>query len=104
MPEVDERTTSYLTVAFKDKTGAAALPTAASYRIDCLTSGRVIRASTALAPSSSIEITLTPGDNTIQVPGNTLETRRVTVHAEYGAGDEINDQYDYDVVNLSHHP
>ena len=105
MPDVKERTTSYLTVVFKDKNGAAAVPTAVSYRVYRLTPGAAIRASTARTPASSSEITLTPADNAIQVVANNRETRRVTVHAEYGgAGDEVNDEYTYDVVNLSHHP
>jgi hypothetical protein len=104
MADVKERTTAYLTVTFKDKNGVAVAPNSASYRIDCLTSGQAVKAPTALAPASSIEITLTPADNAIRVATHVRETKRVTVSAIYGASDEVNDQYDYDVVNLSHHP
>lgn len=104
MPDVRERSTAYLTVSFRDKDGNLAAPTAANYRIDCVTTGAAIRGVTALTPASTIQITLTPADNAIVQTKDVRETRRVTVHAEYGAGDEVNDQYDYDVVNLSHHP
>ena len=100
----NERSTAWLTVSFKDKAGALAAPASANYRVDCLTTGTAIRAETALTPASSIEITLTPGDNAIVAAANVRETRRVTIKAAYGAADEIKDQYDYVVENLSHAP
>jgi hypothetical protein len=100
MQEVRERSTKYLTVEFLDKTGAPAVPSAVSYRVDCLTTGQQVRADTPLTPAASVEITLTPADNAI-LGGNVLETRRVTVVAQYGgAGDQAVDEYDYLVRNV----
>lgn len=99
MDQVNENSTAYLTVAFADKTGAPAVPSAATYRIDDVTNNRAIRATTSLTPAASIEITLAPTDNAIV--GTASETHRVTVTAQYGgAGDAVNSEYDYQVVNL----
>lgn len=97
---VNEKSSSYLTVAFFDKTGAAAIPASVTYRLDCLTTGAAILADTVLSPAASIEIAITPTQNAILADGNTTETKRVTVKATYGASDAINAQYDYLVANL----
>lgn len=102
MEQVNEESTAYLTVTFLDKDGNAAAPSSATYRIDCLTSGKAIRGVTALGAGSSVEVTLTPTDNAIQQVSSAKETRRVTIEALYGASDGINEEYDYEVVNLSH--
>lgn len=99
---VNEGTTAYLAVAFKDKAGAPATPTAVEYRIDCLTSSRSVRSLTTVAAAASIEITLEPIDNLIFDASSTIERRRVTVVARYGAGstDQVTGEHDYDVRNL----
>lgn len=99
MPSVNEKSTAYLTVTFKDKAGVQQVPASATYRIDCLTTGTAIKAETALTPAGSVEITLTPTDNRIIAAANVRESRRVTVNAVYGASDEVHDQFDYDVEN-----
>lgn len=101
MPSVNEKTTSYLTVTFKDKAGAQVAPASATYRIDCLTTGTAIKVETALAPAAQIEITITPTENRIVVAANARESRRVTVVGVYGAADQVTAHYDYDVENLS---
>lgn len=100
--EVKERTTTYLTATFKDKAGAAQAPATAKYRIDCLTTGVAIRAETALAPAGAVEITLTKDDTRIVNAQNVREIRRVTVMASYSATDEVNEEYDFDVLNLKY--
>lgn len=101
MPTINEKTTGYLTVTFKDKAGAQAVPASATYRIDCLTTGTAITPETALAPAAQIEIVITPTENRIVTAANARETRRVTVTGVYGAADQVTAQYDYDVENLS---
>lgn len=99
---VNEATTAYLTVTFLDKDGAQAAPSSVSYRIDCLTTGAAVRASTPVTPAASqVEITLDATDNAMQSTGNLTERRRVTVTASYGVGDQVQEQYDYLVKNLS---
>ncbi|OHD23484.1 MAG: hypothetical protein A2Y38_19115 [Spirochaetes bacterium GWB1_59_5] len=97
---VKEGSTAYLTATFKDKTGALAAPSTLSYRIDCLTTGQVVRDDMLLTPADTVEITLTPADMAILTAGNSRETKRVTVKAGYGANDAVNDEYELIVKNL----
>lgn len=100
MQTVNEGSTAYLTITFKDKTGTPQVPSSITYRIDCMTSGLQVLADTPVTPASSVEITLTPSQNAMLVSGNVRETKRVTVKTLYGISDALNDQYDYQVINL----
>ena len=104
MQEVPERTTSYLTVTFKDKTGAQAAPSSATYRIDCVTTGAALKGATAMGAAAVVELTIAASENAIQNEQNALETKRVTVVALYGAGEQVTAEYDYLVRNLKHVP
>lgn len=99
MENVSAGSTAYLTATFRDKTGALAVPSTVTYKVDCLTTGTVILASTSATASSSVEFTLTPTINTIQTSTNQKEVRRVTVTGSYGASDAIVAVYDYVVIN-----
>lgn len=98
---VNEGSTSYLSVSFKDKAGALAAPASLTYSLHCLTTGAALRNDVALSPASQVEITLTPADNAILNPGNQYETRLVTVKAGYGAADALQEEYEYQVKNLA---
>jgi hypothetical protein len=98
---INEQSTAYLSVSFYDKSGVLAIPTSASYRIDCITNGVEVKDDTALTPGTTIEITLSSYDNEIIDGDNATEKRRVTVSAVYGDGDECHNHYDYLVKNLS---
>jgi len=105
MLTVNEGTSSWLTVTFKDKAGVLAAPSTLTYRIDCMTTGAAILAETTLAgPGSSVELHIPDELNAIQSPANALEYRRVTVVAVYGGGDQITSFYDYIITNLSFVP
>jgi hypothetical protein len=97
---VNEDSTAYLTVTFLDKDGTAAVPSSASYRIDCLTNASEVKDDTVLTPASSIEITLSAADNAIITQTNAIERRLVTVFATYGASDGVKDEYEYNVQNM----
>lgn len=101
---INEKSRCYLTVAFYDKDGNAAIPTSATYRIDCVTNNTQVKDDSSLTPGSSIEIPITSSDNAIIAITNTLERRKVTVEAVYGSGDEVHDEYEYYVKNLSRYP
>ena len=100
MEQVNERSTAYLTVTFKDKTGADQQPTTASYRIDDVATGAQIRDDTDLTPGTSVEITLTTADNAVVSPRLEVEKHVVTVTGTYGEDDAVRAQYVYEVVNL----
>lgn len=96
---VNAASTAYLTAAFAGKTGAAATPSSVSYRIDDLESGTEVRGDTAVTPAASVEIELTAADNAL-LGTRDRETRRVTVTAVYGAGDQVIDEYDYELKRV----
>jgi len=101
MSEVLEKSTHYLTVDFFDKTGAAATPSAVTYRVDCLTTGQNVLTDTSVSAADSVEITLSPTVNAMQGANNLREQRRVTVIAQYGgAGDQAVGTFDYSVRNV----
>ena len=98
---INEGSTGYLTIAFKDNAGVAVVPTTAQYRVDCITTGVALRALTSLTPASSIQVILTATDTAIQQQTNVQELKRVTVLANYGGTDNDNETYDFFVNNLS---
>ncbi len=51
-------------------------------------------------PGSTVELTLEVSDNTLLNAIAAAEQRRVTVTANYGAGDAVRSEYIYEVVNL----
>ena len=102
MERVNEKSTAYLTVTFRDKAGAMQAPATARYRIDDVATGQPVRSDTDIgSPGSTVELTLTVDDNTLKNPLGATEQRRVTVVAEYGAGDAVRSEYVYEVVNLA---
>ena len=102
MTTINERNSAWVQVTLRDKAGALAAPSTATYRIDCLTTGTEVKANTAIpSPPSQFEITLTDSDNAIIDAVNPQEYRRLTVTATYGAGDQIIAQFDYLITNLT---
>ena len=101
MPVVNEGSTAYLTVTFRDKNAAAAQPTSSTYQIDA-EDGTSIRVSTALSPSSGVvEITLDKNDNALKDSSLPIERHRVTVNGVFGSNDEVNSEFIYEVRNLA---
>jgi len=99
--EINEKSTAYVTAAFADKAGVAAVPTGVTYRVDCQSTGVELVADTAASAAASVEITIPPTANAIQEPTNDFEVKVVTVTATYGASDQITAAYRYRVRNLS---
>lgn len=97
---INEGSSKKLKLDLFDEAGAAAVPATLTYRVDCLTTGTAIRASTALPLAASQNINLTPDDTKIVDDANRSERRRVTVIAGYGAGDEITAEYEFFCKNL----
>lgn len=102
MAELDERSTGYLTVTFRDKDGLAAQPTSSWYAIFDVATGNTVRAATSLAPTAGVvEITLDVNDNTMVDSSKAVETRRVIVVATFGVNDELDAEYKYRLNNLN---
>ncbi len=105
MSTVNEDSTAYLDVDFKDKDDELEAPTTISYRIDCLTNGQEVKDDTAFTPAAaSIEIELTKTDNAIISQTNNSEKRLVTVTGVYGGDDQIVKEYQYDLINMKKKP
>lgn len=101
MAEVNEKSSSWITVTCTDKNGVAATPLTLTYRIDDLKSGESIVPTTSITPGSAVEIAITPDQNRILDVAAVREIRRITVIATYGLSDQTVQEFDYDVVNMS---
>lgn len=102
LDRVNERSTSIVTLTFRDENGAAVTPGAASYRIDDVASGTEILDDTAFTPSSDIhQLTISDTQNRILTAANVREERLVTISITYGTGRKLNQEYRYYVMNLT---
>ena len=100
MATVNEKSTSYVSVSFVDKTGAQATPTSVTYRLDCATNSQQIIDWTSVSPAASLEIQISSTQNAIINQQNDTERRVVTVRAVYGASDELHAEHYFIVQNL----
>lgn len=101
METVNEGSTAFLSIMFRDKDGAGATPSALWYTVQCMTTGQEMRATTNVTPAETVELVLNSSVNAINNAANPSEIRRVTVTAQYGVDDYHRSQYDYAVRNLS---
>lgn len=98
---VNEKTTSVVTLSFKDEAGNPVQPTSGSYRIDDTASGIEIKEDTAFTPAGTThDLVISDSENALLGQDNSRELRCVTVSVTYGAGKKINAEYRYYVVNL----
>ena len=101
--EINEGTTSFLTVTFTDKLGSPVVPASATYRIDCVTSGIAIKGSTVITPmASAVTVTILAAENAIQNQANAFEIREITVIALCTTGEQITESAQYKVLNLAY--
>jgi hypothetical protein len=109
---INEKSTGYISVAFFNKDGDAAIPSAVSYRIDDVITGDEIKDDTVVSfPAAVINIVIASSENIIVSPtaevlyysedGKPLEKHRLTVKSSYGVDDSLNDEFDFYVKNLS---
>lgn len=97
---VREKSAQRINVTFDDIAGAPAVPTTVSYAVHCLATGNVLQAFTSATPGNPTLITVGATINTIQNANNEREGRRLTIKANEGLSDALNDEYVYEVVNL----
>lgn len=103
MDEINERTTYVLTISFYDEDNVLVVPATAVYRLDDVTTGTAIRASTTCRAimASSMDVTISKDENSMVAENHTYETRRVTVVFTYGSPvKQGTDEYLYKVRNL----
>lgn len=102
METVNERSTAFLTVTFRDKAGALAAPDSVTWEAHDKASGTELQVATALTPASSIEVIIPASVNRMIDAASASEIRVITIKALYGADDGINSVYEYQVQNLEH--
>jgi len=101
---MNEGDDGWLTVVFADRDGDPEIPSAVSYRVDCLTTGTDVRAATAVSPAASVEIEITSTDTAIQDAGNDVERKLLTATASYGDGKQKRGAFVFVVRNLRKAP
>lgn len=102
MDSINEKTTAIITVTFKDENAALVTPTAAYYKLDCLTTGTVIKSETQISnPAPTKDIVVTSIENKIQDQNNTQEEKILTLRFTYASGTKQGTaECRYKVVNL----
>ena len=98
-PKVKEGS-SFTATAYFRSAGAASAPTAAKYRVDCLTTGKTLTDWTTLTPAVSNSITLTATHNAIQDQSNMFEKKQLTVASDPDTSTQTRDTMVYKVENI----
>jgi hypothetical protein len=96
----NEGQSATLTFVFADEDDEVTEPTTARYRIDCLTTGRVVRDWTTLTVATSVEVAITPDDTAILVNRNPSERKQVVVQSNYGTDEQAVAYSEFTVKNL----
>lgn len=102
MDNVNEKTTYFVTVTFKDEDGILVTPTAAWYSLYCETCKQEILIETAFPSlATSVEITVTALQNAIRKASHNSEQKLMTVRFTYGGGEyQGTSIYRWKVINL----
>jgi hypothetical protein len=101
MEIINEGSSAKLRVAFKDYAGNLAAPNAATYEIYDVVSNQALVLATQIEPlGPQVEISLPVIASAIQDATRPYEKRRVIVRAIFGAGEALNETFDYKVRNL----
>lgn len=100
LEDVKEKTTCWITVGFFDKENNPAAPASITYWLHDNEGNQLATASPAAA--ASVEIEIDSSLNAMQDRSLVREKRILSVKGTYGANDEVNDDYKYNIVNLKH--
>ena len=102
MEIVNERSTSIVSLTFRDENGSLVTPSGGSCQIHDAASGTEIRAETPFTPvGSTHDITITDTENRILDATRNVEERIVTVSFTYGTSKKGSGEYRYCVKNLA---
>jgi len=81
-------------------TAEESTPTNVKYRLDCLTTGKVVADWTDVTPAASVSISVTGTHNAIQDQGNLQEVKQLTVAADHGLDTRVHETAIWRVENL----
>lgn len=103
MTTVNEQTTLIVTVEFFDQDGVAVVPSAATYGLDDVATGKVIVAAGTAFPSlgTTVNLEITSTQNSIVDTTRPFEIHRLTVSATYATTRKVTDEYLFRVTNLA---
>jgi len=91
---------SFSATAFGRNGATAEAPTTAKYRVDCITTGKVLTDWTTLTPAASMAIAITATHNAIQDQSNRREKKQLTVSANHGTATQYRDAVTWQVENI----
>ena len=91
--------TAFTATAYFRSGTAASTPSAAKYRIDCLTTCKEIKDWTTLTPAASISISVTATENTIEDESNQIEKKQITVASEPDTASQEREVRTWKVIN-----
>ena len=96
---INEGSSAFLTITFKDQTGTGVTPTTAAYRLD--NAGAQVKDWESFTPSSSSYIIeITGAENAILNPELATETMTATLRWTYGTGSTGSESFEYVIKNL----
>ena len=98
-PQIQERSAYQKTFHVKDDDGNLVMPSNLRYRIDCVTSQSPVLGWVVVTAASSVPISVSSELNLIVNDANDVETKRITVQANYGLPGQIVGVHEYDVLN-----
>jgi hypothetical protein len=99
-PKFKEGSSFVATAYFRNSSDAATAPTTAQYRVDCLTTGKILTDWTDLTPAASNAITITATENAIQSVGNKTEKKQLTVQADQNTDTQTRDVSIWKIDNI----
>ena len=103
MSTVNEGSASFITLNFRDQTGAAVTPITARYRLD--KAGAAVKAWTTFIPASSTHVlAITGAENSLLSADAETETMRVTVEWTYDTDKTGTTDTTYTVKGLTKWP
>ena len=100
VPEYNEGQSFTANFKFFDSAWVASSPTTIRYRIDCLTSGSVVKDWTTVTAAQSVDIAVSSADNAVQNSNNRIERKQMVVQSNYGTPTQGVQTKDWDIVNL----
>ena len=81
-------------------TKVALAPTTISYRVDCLTTKKILKDWTSVSAAANVSITMTSTINAIQTESNTWERKQMIVKADDGLSTQTVNNVRWIVDNL----
>ena len=99
---INENSTAYLTVTFRDINDVIVTPTTVTWKAHDKLTGTILQATTGVYAASPLLIVIPYTVNALLDANHRTETRIITVEAVYDDVQHINAQYEYAVQNLKY--